>query len=172
MYSGFRGGATPGSGPNMYSYPCSHHTPSKLRGSGFGGAEPFGAGPAPRSGGVRARVGSPLSFSVLGAGAASATAPSPSATSEKRVLPHRLLSIRKLMNPCLGSVKKRTARGQSPLDAVSHPNQLAAVRLADESASNQPVIGFAGRGGVEFQIAPDVKRERDATEGQQTKSGC
>lgn len=56
----------------MYSYPCSHHTPSKLRGSVLGAAEPAGAGPAPSSGGVSANVGSPLLFNVLGAGGAAA----------------------------------------------------------------------------------------------------
>jgi len=52
------------------------------------------------------------------------------------------------------------------VDTVSQSNQLTAVRLADESATDQPVIGFVQPCGVEFQINPGVKRERDATEGQ------
>src|SRR5258708_456976 len=74
MYSGFNGGGTPGSGPSMYSYPSSHQTPSRLRGSELGGAEPGGAALAPRKGGVRARVGSPLLRRVLGGGAGVAAA--------------------------------------------------------------------------------------------------
>src|ERR1700760_2354728 len=66
MYSGFNGGGTPSSGPSMYWYPSSHQTPSRLRGSGFGGAEPAGAALAPRNGGVRVKVGSPLLRSVFG----------------------------------------------------------------------------------------------------------
>jgi len=53
------------------------------------------------------------------------------------------------MNPWHRSVKKRTAHGRPPtahgrsrLDAVSYANQLAAVRLAVESAIDQPVIGL------------------------------
>jgi hypothetical protein len=78
-------------------------------------------------------------------GAANAAAITPSATIEKRMPlrpPRRLVFIRRLMNPCPGSVKN---------PAREPVNQLAYVRLADDSAIDQPVIGFVRAAVLSFK---------------------
>src|ERR1700761_5657037 len=66
MYLGFSGGGTPSAGPNSLCVPSIHQWPSRLCGSGLGGAEPAGAGPEITPLPVRDKVGSSPLYRLRG----------------------------------------------------------------------------------------------------------